>query len=67
MHHPGSLGHSIGVGQFTLRLHRQIIQNRNEGFEPLHVRGQTGYLAVFPDHAERLQISVSVLLGTNRS
>ncbi|KAJ5100768.1 hypothetical protein N7456_006820 [Penicillium angulare] len=26
------------------RLHRQLVRNRNEGFEQLHVRGRTGYL-----------------------
>jgi hypothetical protein len=29
---------------FMRNLHRQLVQNRNEGFEPLHIRGRTGYL-----------------------
>lgn len=34
----------MGPQEFTRRLQCQLIRNRNEGFEPLHVRGQTGYL-----------------------
>ncbi|OGM39870.1 hypothetical protein ABOM_011823 [Aspergillus bombycis] len=42
--HPGGQRHSIGPAEFTRSLHRQLVRNRNEGFEPLHVRGRTGYL-----------------------
>lgn len=30
--------------EFTRKLHRQLVQNRDKGFEPLHIRGRTGYL-----------------------
>lgn len=36
--------HSIGPREFTRRLHHQLVRNRNDGFEPLHVCGRTGYL-----------------------
>ena len=44
MQHPCDQRHSMGPQEFTRRLHRQLVRNRNEGFEPLHVRGRTGYL-----------------------
>ena len=44
MLHPCSQRHSMGPQEFTRRLHRQLVRNRNEGFEPLHVCGRTGYL-----------------------
>lgn len=34
----------MGPQEFTRRLHGQLVRNRNEGFEPLHVCGRTGYL-----------------------
>jgi hypothetical protein len=40
----GGQRHSIGPQEFTRRLHRQLTQNRNHGFEQLHVCGRTGYL-----------------------
>ncbi|KAJ5343400.1 uncharacterized protein N7506_003224 [Penicillium brevicompactum] len=40
----GSQSHSVGPQEFTRRLHRQLFQNRNDGFEQLHVCGRTGYL-----------------------
>jgi hypothetical protein len=30
--------------EFTRQLHRQLAQNRDHGFEQLHVCGRTGYL-----------------------
>ncbi|PYH88799.1 hypothetical protein BO71DRAFT_403570 [Aspergillus ellipticus CBS 707.79] len=42
--HPSSHRHLIGPAEFTRRLHRQLVRNRHEGFEQLHVRGRTGYL-----------------------
>lgn len=40
----GSQKHLIGPQEFTRKLHRQLVQNRNKGFEPLHIRGRTGYV-----------------------
>ena len=34
----------MGPRDFTRKLHRQLVQNRNKGFELLHIRGRTGYL-----------------------
>lgn len=42
--HHGSYKHLMGPREFTCKLHLQLIQNRNKGFEPLHIRGRTGYL-----------------------
>ncbi|PWY66435.1 hypothetical protein BO70DRAFT_172968 [Aspergillus heteromorphus CBS 117.55] len=42
--HHGGQQHLMDLSEFTRKLHRQLIQNRNEGFEPLHIRGRTGYL-----------------------
>ncbi|EYE92094.1 uncharacterized protein EURHEDRAFT_427722, partial [Aspergillus ruber CBS 135680] len=42
-HHSGQR-HPMGPQEFTRKLHRQLVQNRNKGFEPLHIRGRTGYL-----------------------
>ncbi|KAL4888051.1 hypothetical protein BDV59DRAFT_189431 [Aspergillus ambiguus] len=36
--------HLMGAQEFTRRLHRQLVRNRNKGFEPLHIRGRTGFL-----------------------
>ncbi|KAJ5275771.1 hypothetical protein N7524_001924 [Penicillium chrysogenum] len=44
LQHSSSHRHSIGPSEFTRRLQRQLVRNRNEGFEQLHVRGRTGYL-----------------------
>ncbi|KAJ5267854.1 hypothetical protein N7478_010662 [Penicillium angulare] len=44
LRHSSSHRHSISPANFTRRLHRQLVRNRNEGFEQLHVRGRTGYL-----------------------
>ncbi|KAJ5737457.1 uncharacterized protein N7483_002582 [Penicillium malachiteum] len=44
LQHSSSHRHSIDSAEFTRRIHRQLVQNRNEGFEQLHVRGRTGYL-----------------------
>lgn len=44
LQHSSSHRHSIGPSEFTRRLHCQLVRNRNEGFEQLHVRGRTGYL-----------------------
>ncbi|KAJ6102876.1 hypothetical protein N7486_005303 [Penicillium sp. IBT 16267x] len=44
MQHLGGQRHSISPAEFTRKLHRQLVRNRNEGFEPLHVCGRTGYL-----------------------
>ena len=44
LQHPCGQRHSMGPQEFTRRLHRQLVRNRNEGFEPLHVCGRTGYL-----------------------
>ncbi|EYE94545.1 uncharacterized protein EURHEDRAFT_378011 [Aspergillus ruber CBS 135680] len=43
---PCSLGqrHPMGPRDFTRKLHDQLVQNRNKGFELLHIRGRTGYL-----------------------
>ncbi|KAJ5112165.1 hypothetical protein N7532_000210 [Penicillium argentinense] len=40
----GHQGHSIGPQEFTRQLHHQITQDRNLGFEQLHICGRTGYL-----------------------
>ncbi|KAL2846620.1 hypothetical protein BJY01DRAFT_234520 [Aspergillus pseudoustus] len=40
----GSQRHPMGPREFTRKLHSQLVQNRNKGFEPLHIRGRTGYL-----------------------
>ncbi|KAJ5110891.1 hypothetical protein N7532_001426 [Penicillium argentinense] len=40
----GPQGHSIGPREFTRQLHDQLAQDRNLGFEQLHIRGRTGYL-----------------------
>jgi hypothetical protein len=40
----GGHWHPMDARGFTRNLHRQLVQNRNEGFEPLHIRGRTGYL-----------------------
>ena len=42
--HHGGQRHPMGPQEFTHRLHRQLIQNRNKGFELLHICGRTGYL-----------------------
>ncbi|KAJ5794985.1 hypothetical protein N7457_001584 [Penicillium paradoxum] len=44
LQHSSSHRHSMGSAEFSRRLHRQLVRNRNEGFEQLHVRGRTGYL-----------------------
>ncbi|KAJ9488434.1 hypothetical protein VN97_g4848 [Penicillium thymicola] len=44
LQHSSSHRHSIDPSVFTRRLHRQLVRNRNEGFEQLHVRGRTGYM-----------------------
>ncbi|KAL2802113.1 hypothetical protein BJX63DRAFT_441397 [Aspergillus granulosus] len=36
--------HSMDPCEFTHKLHRQLVQDRNKGIEPLHIRGRTGYL-----------------------
>jgi hypothetical protein len=40
----GSLRHRIGPQEFTKRLCAQLSRNREKDFEPLHIRGRTGYL-----------------------
>ncbi|KAJ6163942.1 hypothetical protein N7470_002614 [Penicillium chermesinum] len=40
----GGQRHSIGPQEFTHQLHRQLIRNRDLGFEQLHICGRTGYL-----------------------
>ncbi|RHZ44725.1 uncharacterized protein CDV56_101514 [Aspergillus thermomutatus] len=40
----GGQWHPMDARGLTRNLHRQLVQNRNEGFEPLHIRGRTGYL-----------------------
>ncbi|PYI32282.1 hypothetical protein BP00DRAFT_456391 [Aspergillus indologenus CBS 114.80] len=42
--HHGGQQHSMDPSEFTRKLHRQLIQNLNEGFGPLHIRGRTGYM-----------------------
>ena len=44
LQHPCGQRHSMGPQEFTCRLHCQLVQDQNKGFEPLHVCGQTGYL-----------------------
>lgn len=44
LQHSSDQRHSMGPQEFTRRLHHQLVRNRNEGFEPLHVCGRTGYL-----------------------
>jgi hypothetical protein len=44
LQHSSSHRHSVGSAEFTRRLHHQLVRNRNEGFEQLHIRGRTGYL-----------------------
>ncbi|KAJ5946330.1 hypothetical protein N7454_003169 [Penicillium verhagenii] len=36
--------HSIGPTDFTCRLHSQLVNVRDKGFEQLHIRGRTSYL-----------------------
>jgi hypothetical protein len=40
----GGQRHSIGPQEFTRQLHRQLVRNRDLGFEQLHICGRTGYL-----------------------
>jgi hypothetical protein len=40
----GGQRHSIDPQDFTLQLHRQLVRNRELGFEQLHICGRTGYL-----------------------
>jgi hypothetical protein len=40
----GGLRHSIRPDEFICQLHRQLIRDRDLGFEQLHVCGRTGYL-----------------------
>ncbi|KAI2789392.1 hypothetical protein POX_d04880 [Penicillium oxalicum] len=40
----GSHTHSIGPQEFTRQLDRQFSRNPYIGFEPLHIRGRTGYI-----------------------
>ncbi|KAL4941663.1 hypothetical protein BDV06DRAFT_193960 [Aspergillus oleicola] len=42
--HHGGQRHSMDPCELTRKLHHQLVQNRDEGFEPLHIRGRTGYL-----------------------
>ncbi|KAJ6117952.1 hypothetical protein N7523_005703 [Penicillium sp. IBT 18751x] len=42
--HHGTHHHSIGPQEFTRQLHRQLVRDRDLGFEQLHVCGRTGYL-----------------------
>ena len=40
----GGQRHSMGPQEFTRQLHRQLVRNRDLGFEQLHICGRTGYL-----------------------
>ncbi|KAL2793211.1 hypothetical protein BJX66DRAFT_326258 [Aspergillus keveii] len=40
----GGQWHPMDARGLTRNLHRQLVQNQDEGFEPLHIRGRTGYL-----------------------
>ncbi|KAJ5142475.1 uncharacterized protein N7515_001262 [Penicillium bovifimosum] len=40
----GNQRHSIGPQEFIRQLHRQLVRDRDLGFEQLHVCGRTGYL-----------------------
>jgi hypothetical protein len=40
----GGQRHAMGPLEFMRKLHHQLVRNRNKGFEPLHIRGRTGYL-----------------------
>ncbi|KKK17251.1 hypothetical protein ARAM_001828 [Aspergillus rambellii] len=42
--HHGGQRHSMGPREFTRQLHLQLVRDRTRGFEPLHIRGRTGYL-----------------------
>lgn len=44
LQHSSDQRHLMGPQEFTRRLHHQLVRNRNEGFEPLHICGRTGYL-----------------------
>lgn len=44
VHEHGVGRHSITSRELTRRLHSQLLRDRNEGFEPLHIRGRTGFL-----------------------
>ncbi|PYI07075.1 hypothetical protein BO78DRAFT_367384 [Aspergillus sclerotiicarbonarius CBS 121057] len=36
--------HSLSASEFTCRLHDQLIHDRHEGFEQLHIRGRIGFM-----------------------
>ncbi|PLB43838.1 hypothetical protein P170DRAFT_459415 [Aspergillus steynii IBT 23096] len=38
--------HPMGPREFTYKLHCQLVQNRDQGFEILHICGRTGYTIV---------------------
>lgn len=40
----GSGTHALNTSDLTRRLHAQLIHDRYEGFEQLHIRGRTGFL-----------------------
>ncbi|GAB0138454.1 hypothetical protein EsDP_00006689 [Epichloe bromicola] len=40
----GGQRHSMGPQEFTRQLHRQLVRDRDLGFEQLHICGRTGYL-----------------------
>lgn len=40
----GKQRHQMGQRRITNELHCQILEDRNKGFEPLHICGRTGYL-----------------------
>lgn len=49
--------------EFTHRPYSQLIRDQNEGFEPLHVRGQTGYpmKAILLSHGYTVVIKATTL------
>lgn len=61
-HDQGAQGHSINARVFMRKLHDQLSRNRNEGFEPLHIRGRTGYLmkATLLEHGYTVLIKATI-------
>ena len=61
-HNHGAQGHSINARVFTRKLHDQLSRTRNEGFEPLHIRGRTGYLmkAILLEHGYTVLIKATI-------
>jgi hypothetical protein len=44
VHEHGVGRHPFGAKQFTRRLHNQLLQDRESGFEQLHICGRTGFI-----------------------